>query len=79
MQRLYDELEKAAENMARGYDGMREESYDRLSEADKHKLVAFLKEVTGSPFVDACMRALHQSGCISQGVSSIRMRLCCLV
>lgn len=73
MQKLFDEPRIATENMASGYDGMRQEDFSTLSPEEKFNLEAWLYGQTGYPFVDACMRALHDSGWIN-----FRMR-CMLV
>ena len=56
MQKLEDEPRLEFENLHRSYDGMRPEI------ADPQRLRAWCAGETGFPFVDACMRALHQHG-----------------
>jgi deoxyribodipyrimidine photo-lyase len=59
MQKLEDEPEIEFRNMARAYDGLREDEFD----ADRFE--AWKQGRTGYPMVDACMRALHRSGWIN--------------
>jgi deoxyribodipyrimidine photo-lyase len=59
MQKLEDEPRLEFENLHRAYDGLRPEP------ADPERLAAWCKGETGFPFVDACMRALHQHGWIN--------------
>lgn len=59
MQKFEDEPEIEFENMNRAYDGLRENEFrtDRFE--------AWCRGETGYPMVDACMRALHQTGWIN--------------
>lgn len=59
MQKLEDEPRLEFENLHRAYDGLRPDV------ADPDKLAAWAEGKTGFPFVDACMRALHQHGWIN--------------
>jgi deoxyribodipyrimidine photo-lyase len=59
MQKLEDEPRMEFENLARVYDGLREDEFD-----DDH-FEAWKHGVTGFPMVDACMRALHRAGWIN--------------
>ena len=56
MQKLEDEPRLEFENLHRAYDGMRPDI------ADPQRLAAWCAGETGFPFIDACMRALHQYG-----------------
>ncbi|MEM7006805.1 MAG: deoxyribodipyrimidine photo-lyase [Pseudomonadota bacterium] len=55
-QKLEDEPSLEVRNLHRAYDGLRAVEPDRL------RLNGWCKGETGLPFVDACMRALHQTG-----------------
>lgn len=59
MQKLEDEPRLEFENLHRAYNGLRPEI------ADAERLQAWAQGETGYPFVDACMRALHQQGWIN--------------
>ena len=59
MQKLEDEPRLEFENLHRAYDGMRPDI------ADPQRLAAWCAGETGFPFIDACMRALHQYGWIN--------------
>ncbi len=59
MQKLEDEPRIEFENLATSYDGLREDEFD----AKLHD--AWCQGKTGFPMIDACMRALHQSGWIN--------------
>lgn len=59
MQKLEDEPSIEFENMNRGYDGLREDEFDEA------KFDAWCHGQTGYPLVDACMRALHETGWIN--------------
>jgi len=59
MQKLEDEPRLEFENMARAYDGLREPEFN----PDFH--TAWAEGRTGLPFVDACMRALAETGWIN--------------
>jgi deoxyribodipyrimidine photo-lyase len=59
MQKLEDEPRLEFENLHPLYDGLRPDI------ADSEKLQAWIEGKTGYPFVDACMRALHQHGWIN--------------
>jgi deoxyribodipyrimidine photo-lyase len=59
MQKLEDEPRLEFENLHRAYDGMRPDI------ADPQRLAAWCAGQTGFPFIDACMRALHQHGWIN--------------
>ena len=59
MQKLEDEPRLEFENLHRAYDGMRPDV------ADPQRLAAWCAGETGFPFIDACMRALHQHGWIN--------------
>jgi len=59
MQKLEDEPRLEFENLHRAYDGI------RPVVADQERLAAWCTGQTGFPFVDACMRALHQHGWIN--------------
>ncbi len=56
MQKLEDEPEIEIRNFHRGYDGLREDEFDPAL------FEAWAKGETGLPFLDACMRALNQTG-----------------
>ncbi|MCU0229650.1 MAG: deoxyribodipyrimidine photo-lyase, partial [Bryobacterales bacterium] len=59
MQKLEDEPGIEFQNMARVYDGLREESFN------PQLFDAWCAGQTGYPMVDACMRALHRGGWIN--------------
>lgn len=59
MQKLEDEPDIEFENVNRAFDGL------RPSEPDADLLAAWICGQTGYPLVDACMRALHQTGWIN--------------
>lgn len=59
MQKLEDEPEIEFRNIHRGFDGMRENDFH-----DGH-FEAWRTGHTGYPLVDACMRALHQTGWVN--------------
>ena len=59
MQKLEDEPRLEFENLHWAYNGLRPD------EADPTRLAAWIEGKTGFPFVDACMRALHQHGWIN--------------
>ena len=56
MQKLEDEPQIEFANLHRAYDGLRPDA------ADPDRLAAWRQGQTGFPFIDACMRALHQHG-----------------
>ncbi|MGF1456439.1 MAG: FAD-binding domain-containing protein [Alphaproteobacteria bacterium] len=56
MQKLEDETRIEFENLHRGYDGMREDGFDRS------RFEAWCAGETGLPFLDACMRTLNRTG-----------------
>ncbi len=56
IQKLEDEPEIEFRNMARVYDGLREDEFDEA------RFEAFCAGQTGYPMVDACMRCLHETG-----------------
>ncbi len=58
-QKLDDQPELEWTNMARVYDGLREDEFD------PERLAAWSAGRTGFPMVDACMRALHATGWIN--------------
>jgi deoxyribodipyrimidine photo-lyase len=59
MQKLEMEPSMEFRNLARSYDGLREDEFD------EDKFEAWKAGETGFPMVDACMRALHRSGWIN--------------
>ena len=59
MQKLEDEPTVEFQNMNRAYDGLRENEFNR------DYFNAWCMGQTGFPMVDACMRALHQTGWIN--------------
>jgi deoxyribodipyrimidine photo-lyase len=59
MQKLEDEPRIEFENLARAYDGLREDEFD------EELFEAWKAGETGFPMVDACMRALHRAGWIN--------------
>ena len=59
IQKLEDEPDLENRNLSRAYDGLRE------GEFDEEKFAAWREGRTGYPMIDACMRALHQSGWIN--------------
>ena len=59
MQKFEDEPDIEFENMNRAYDGLRE------NEFREDRFGAWCRGETGYPMVDACMRALHQTGWIN--------------
>ncbi|MEM7473442.1 MAG: FAD-binding domain-containing protein [Planctomycetota bacterium] len=59
MQKLEDEPDIEFQNMNRGYDGLREEEFR------EDYFQAFCNAQTGYPMIDACMRALQQTGWIN--------------
>ena len=59
MQKFEDEPAIEFENMNRAYDGLRE------NEFREDRFEAWCRGETGYPMVDACMRALHQTGWIN--------------
>ncbi|MEO1544605.1 MAG: FAD-binding domain-containing protein, partial [Pseudomonadota bacterium] len=67
MQKLEDEPSLEFKNLHKAYDGLRAE------EADSVKLEAWAKGETGFPFVDACMRALHQTGWLNFRMRAMMM------
>jgi deoxyribodipyrimidine photo-lyase len=56
IQKLEDAPRLEFENMARSYDGMREDEFD------EERFEAWKEGQTGYPMVDACMRCLHATG-----------------
>ncbi len=56
IQKLEDQPDIEFRNLHRGYDGMREHEFDA------GLFRAWAEAETGIPFVDACMRMLHQTG-----------------
>lgn len=56
MQKLDDEPRLESENMVRAYDGLRE------GELDRGRFDAWTAGLTGYPMIDACMRALKETG-----------------
>ena len=56
IQKLEDQPDIELRNLHRGYDGMREDDFDETL------FHAWCEGQTGLPFVDACMRMLHQTG-----------------
>jgi len=59
MQKLEDEPEIEFHNFNRAYDGLREDQFN------EEYFAAWCEGRTGYPMVDACMRALHQTGWIN--------------
>ena len=59
MQKLEDEPEIEFQNFNRAYDGLREGQFN------EEYFAAWCEGRTGYPMVDACMRALHQTGWIN--------------
>ncbi|MEM7084494.1 MAG: FAD-binding domain-containing protein, partial [Pseudomonadota bacterium] len=59
IQKLEDEPDIEFQNMSRAYDGLREDAFDPV------RFDAWAAGRTGYPMVDACMRALHESGWIN--------------
>lgn len=59
MQKLEDEPAIEFQNFNRAYDGLREDQFN-----EEH-FAAWCEGRTGYPMVDACMRALHQTGWIN--------------
>jgi deoxyribodipyrimidine photo-lyase len=59
IQKLEDEPDIEFHNMNRAYDGLREDEFDAS------RFTAWCDGCTGYPMVDACMRALHESGWIN--------------
>jgi deoxyribodipyrimidine photo-lyase len=59
MQKLEMEPSMEFRNLARSYDGLREDEFD------EDKFEAWKAGQTGFPMVDACMRALHRAGWIN--------------
>lgn len=59
MQKLEDEPELEFRNLNRAYDGLREDEWNQ------ERFEAWCAGQTGYPMVDACMRALHQTGWIN--------------
>lgn len=59
MQKLEDEPDIEFRNFNRAYDGLREDDFDEAH------FKAWCEGRTGYPMVDACMRALHQTGWIN--------------
>lgn len=59
MQKLEDEPRLELQNLHRAYDGLRPDV------PDAQRLAAWMAGATGFPFIDACMRALHQHGWIN--------------
>jgi deoxyribodipyrimidine photo-lyase len=62
MQKLEDEPDIEFRNMNRAFDGLRAET---MSDLDRQRFAAFRAGQTGYPLVDACIRALAQSGWIN--------------
>ena len=56
MQRLESQPDIEVVNINRGFDGMREADFDEA------RFDAWVQGKTGYPLIDACMRALHQTG-----------------
>lgn len=59
MQKLEDEPEIEFQNVNRAFDGLREDQFN------EEYFAAWCQGRTGYPMVDACMRALHQTGWIN--------------
>ena len=59
MQKMEDEPSIEFHNFNRGYDGLREDEFNQ------DYFDAWCRGQTGYPMVDACMRALHQTGWIN--------------
>ncbi|MEM8952671.1 MAG: deoxyribodipyrimidine photo-lyase/cryptochrome family protein [Verrucomicrobiota bacterium] len=59
MQKLEDQPSIEFENFVRAYDGLRENDFQ------ENHFEAWCQGQTGYPMVDACMRALHQTGWIN--------------
>ena len=59
MQKLEDEPAIEFQNMCRSFDGLRESAFD------EQRFLAWCRGETGFPMVDACMRALLQTGWIN--------------
>ncbi len=56
MQKLEDETAIEFRNLHPGYDGLREDNFDKM------RFDAWCMGETGLPFLDACMRALNETG-----------------
>ena len=59
IQKLEDEPALESHNFSRAYDGLREDEFS------EERFAAWREGRTGYPMIDACMRALHQSGWIN--------------
>lgn len=67
MQKLEDEPSIEFRNLARSYDGLREDEFNQRT------FEAWKNGRTGFPMVDACMRALHQAGWINFRMRALLM------
>lgn len=71
MQKLEDQPDLEQTNMCRAYDGLRE------NEFDDDLFEAWRAGRTGYPMVDACMRALHQTGWINFRMRAMLVSFAC--
>jgi len=71
MQKLEDQPDLEHVNLSRAYDGLREDAFDA------EKFAAWAEGRTGYPMVDACMRALEQSGWINFRMRAMLVSFAC--
>jgi deoxyribodipyrimidine photo-lyase len=71
MQKMEDQPSLELENVNPAYDGLRE------GEFDHEKFSAWCGGRTGYPLVDACMRALHQTGWINFRMRAMLVSFAC--
>jgi deoxyribodipyrimidine photo-lyase len=62
IQKLESEPDIEFRNMNRAYDGLRTENTRDWTKTERTRFKAWCTGRTGYPFVDACMRSLHQTG-----------------
>ena len=77
MQKLESEPEIEHRNMNRAYDHMRAEDPDSWGEAEVMRMNAWRTGRTGYPFVDACMRCLHETGWMNFRMRSMLVSFAC--
>jgi len=71
IQKMESEPEIEFENINRGFDGMREGSFNQAH------FEAWKKGETGFPMIDACMRALHKYGWINFRMRAMLLSFAC--
>lgn len=65
IQKLEDEPEIEHRNFNRAYDNMRTERHADWSASEAARFESFVSATTGYPFIDACLRCLHETGWIN--------------